>query len=137
MGSRRLDPGYTRPSSNDPFPPLWSSRGKNIPTLLLAGRVVHSSRAPEKEAARLFEHRPELRHAQVVVFLGFGLGYHLEAFLEKNHYGEAWVLEPAPEVLLHAARTRSLTRILSSDRVKILLPYPMCLNASRAIPESG
>lgn len=99
-------------------------QGGAIPTLLLAGRVVHSSRAPEKEAVRLFEHRPELRHAQVVVFLGFGLGYHLEAFLEMNHYGEAWVLEPAPEVLLHAARARSLTHILSSDRVKILLPSP-------------
>lgn len=104
----------------DPYPVTASKAGP--PTVAVpqaSGRslFLHSRYEPEQEARRLIETLdPGDRH--VFYVFGFGLGYHLDALLERVG-GEAVVCVFEPDLLLirTALECRDLTRLLESKRL--------------------
>ncbi len=85
------------------------------PTVRLNGRWLHSPRDPRGEAARLVDHNAV--PGGVVLFYGLGLGYQVEHHLERSPDSHAVVVEPEPPLIAAAARTRDLSRLLTSPRV--------------------
>lgn len=77
------------------------------PTIRLAGRFLHSSFNPAREARTLVEalHRRYGRDTAVVV-VGLGLGYHLEELVLQGTAGPIVVAEAAPEVITAAREYR-------------------------------
>ena len=67
-------------------------------TMLLHGRYVHSLYTCGREAARLVEHiLPLERENTLVIFLGAGLGYHIDA-LEKEGFKNLIIIERNREI---------------------------------------
>ncbi|MGA2141757.1 MAG: 6-hydroxymethylpterin diphosphokinase MptE-like protein [Brevinematales bacterium] len=67
-------------------------------TMLLHGRYVHSFYTCGREAARLVEHiLPLERENTLVIFLGAGLGYHIEE-LEKEGFKNLIIIERDREI---------------------------------------
>lgn len=86
------------------------------------GRPVflHSSVDPVKEAARVAENLATEPGVVVLVY-GLGLGYLVEALLDKlDERIPLFVVEPDRELFCTAMKTRDLTPIISSKRVIIL-----------------
>jgi hypothetical protein len=90
------------------------------PTAKLDGRYIHSARDPLREARRAVRGE-EVRQSQLCVFLGFGLGYHVEAFLEEDEDRSAVIVEKEPALFLQALEHRDLRSLFSSGRVNLLL----------------
>jgi hypothetical protein len=89
-----------------------------LPTLRYRGRHVHSRRDPRTEAQRFAEH---LDTANCFVVLGFGLGYHCEAILERFPEASLLVVVKEPGRLRRALEVRDLTNLLQDPRVQFLL----------------
>lgn len=75
-------------------------------TVRVAGRLLHSSVAPNKEAQRLVQRALAEEHDAVVVF-GTGLGYHLEELRKQEPALPVILVEPSPELMKHALSYRS------------------------------
>lgn len=74
------------------------------PTLLVAGRYVHSRHAPEREAARSMEPVAR-REPPAVVILGAGLGYQADYLIEHTLLTRVIVFEPDPALSRVARRS--------------------------------
>jgi hypothetical protein len=95
------------------------------PTLLLAGRHVHSPRDPAREAERLAEFlrrdgAGDERGAPVVI-LGFGLGYGAEAAARAAPGRPLIIVEKQKEILRLALRVRDLGALFSENQLVFVL----------------
>ncbi len=103
------------------------------PTALYDGRLVYSRNEPYREAERVVR-REVSADSGVCLFESFGLGYHVEAFLELHPRAHAVVVEPDVGLFLAGIASRDLTGLLSSERLHLLLAaepeiVPMVLDA--------
>jgi hypothetical protein len=89
------------------------------PTLILAGRYVHSPRDPLREAERLVESVPGTMSPLVI--LGFGLGYVAEAAAKAAPGRPLIIVEKRREVLRLAFAVRDLGALLSEHRLVFVL----------------
>ncbi len=90
------------------------------PTALLDGIYIHSRFDPIKEAER-FIYSEVTKDADYIIFAGFGLAYHIEAFLKIDSFRELLVVEPDTSFFLQALSSRDLKTIINSERVKFLI----------------
>ena len=97
---------------------VGSERGN--PRLSLNGKLVHSGREPAREAARFVDSALEGRTPVVALFLGFGLGYHVEYALNTRPELHCVVYDPEPGMLKAAFSARDCTAIVRSGRLSIL-----------------
>jgi hypothetical protein len=88
------------------------------PTFRCGNILLHSSYDPEKEARRFAE---KLQTGARVCLYGFGLGYHLNAILEKiGPDGQLLVIELNPEILTAAMTLLDQTEILDDQRFRLI-----------------
>lgn len=90
------------------------------PTAVLNGVYLHSRHDPIREAERLVQHQLP-SDGGTCVFLGFGLGYHVEAYLRHNPTGTAIVAEPDVPAFWAAVQARDLTAAFPHGRTSLLL----------------
>ena len=96
---------------------LVIEHGKSaLPTLRAGKRYIHSRHDPAGEASKIIEAANDGTY-DCWIFGGFGLGYHIEAFLEACDEAAVIVVEPEPGFLAAAAKSRNLEKILSSEKV--------------------
>jgi hypothetical protein len=99
------------------------SSGAGVPTLEAVregGRcLLHSARDPVEEAKRFVRSRLD-GSEEVVVVLGFGLGYHVGEVLAKNRECRVLVIELSPPIFRRALETRDLAAVLGSERVAVI-----------------
>ncbi len=88
--------------------PQWEpeSTRSGEPTIRLAGRLIHSSVNPRREAERLAGSVLKDQPDAVVVF-GLGLGYHLEALRTEAPSLPTILVEPSPSLLRNALESLS------------------------------
>ena len=89
------------------------------PTAKLEGHYLHSSRAPRREAAKLFT--KELPRADILILQGFAMGYHAEEYLKLRSSGEIWIIEPDIPLFLAVCAARDISPLLKNPRVTLLL----------------
>lgn len=88
------------------------------PTATSAGVYLHSKFDPRREARQLIDALPVCGCA---VFLGFGLGYHVEEFLRRYPERIAVIVEPDMDVLYAAMAARSLDSVFRAPNLNLLL----------------
>lgn len=88
------------------------------PTLRYGGRHLHSRRDPSAEARRLAKHS---ERANCFVVLGFGLGYHCDALLERFPDATVLVVLKSVERFRRALELRDLSSQLTESRLHFLL----------------
>lgn len=93
------------------------------PTCRSGGVWVYSRHDPSREARRLVE-RELPKTTEVCVFENFGLGYHVEAFLDHCETGRAVVVEPDIGWFRSALESRDLTALFASKRTQFLIDSP-------------
>jgi hypothetical protein len=96
-----------------------------VPTLEAAREgircLLHSARDPGEEAKRFV--RSQLDGSEeIVVVLGFGLGYHVAEMLAINRECRVLVIEPSFQIFRRALETRDLAETLGSERV-VVIPF--------------
>jgi len=80
--------------------------------------LLHSKRAPVKESER-FANFLKIKEGQILILVGFGLGYHVETILNKNRNITLMVIEPDLDILHSALGLRDLSSLLMEDRLLI------------------
>lgn len=88
-------------------------------TAKFAGRWLHSTRAPRREAERVAAD-PSFAAADLIVCYGFGLGYHLEAIADRHPETPIVVLEPQLELFRAALGTRPLEPLLRRANLTLI-----------------
>ena len=99
------------------------------PTATYHGVYLHSRHDPRREAERACA---AMGVPGVRVFVGFGLGYHVEAALETDTDGSIVVVEPSLSAFRSALEARDCTRCLGSRRVAFLVESAPDIAASIA-----
>ncbi len=90
------------------------------PTAVLNGVYLHSRHDPVREAERLVRHQLS-SDGGTCVFLGFGLGYHVEAYIRHNPEGTAIIAEPDVAAFSAALGARDMTSVFPEGRTSLLL----------------
>lgn len=94
------------------------SRAGN-PTLKLdiAGKTqyIHSKYDPEKEAERLMSQLEGVENSKHILFIGCGLGYHIQKFTEQYPNMKFSIYEPNEEVLVSYLSNRKLNDLPLSN----------------------
>jgi hypothetical protein len=79
---------------------------------------LNSRYEPSLEAVRWSESlEQEIRQNKDVLICGFGLGYHVQAFLEAYPDKRLYIYEPHIDVFLHAIENRDIRPILDNKRI--------------------
>jgi hypothetical protein len=78
--------------------------------------VLHSRIDPVKEAERFVGARIDGRE-DVIVLVGFGLGYHVDEILKINRDSNIFVIEPDAGIFQKALHCRDIAHIFSSRRL--------------------
>ncbi len=113
---------------NDPAPGVEvelsrSKQGNEVLKVRESGqpwRTLHSAVDPVKEAERLVE--AAFEPGGLIVALGFGLGFHLKALLDKaGPEARLVVIEPAAQVIEAALESRDLGRLLADERLELIV----------------
>ncbi len=95
---------------------LRTSSGQS--TLRYENTLLHSSHDPENEAQRFAE---KLKPGAQVCLYGFGLGYHLNAILDKiGPTGYLLAIELNPDILTAALKLRDQTKIFEDSRFHLI-----------------
>ncbi len=94
---------------------IVSTRSGN-PTGLYRGIYIHSRYDPMREAKQLVDGLLE-EEIDIVVFLGFALGYTVEACLEKKQGLKILVVEPDIGLFLKALRSRDMSHFLGREEL--------------------
>ena len=89
-------------------------------TVSSSGKYIHSRYDPSGEAEKIIKQASD-SSSDCWVFGGFGLGYHIEAFLKYTENAKAVVVEPDLSLFRTAAEARDLTGILMSGRIILLI----------------
>jgi hypothetical protein len=99
-----------------------NSRGN--PTLEVvrgeARTLLNSRRNPWEEAARLVSCCTS-GDEELIIVIGFGLGYHIETLLQRSPTAQIMVIEPSPRLLFEALSVRDVSRVLMSERFSFFL----------------
>jgi hypothetical protein len=105
-----------------------------VPTARLNGIYLHSARDPVREAERLVGRSGA--GAELIILLGFGLGYAAEAVLALSPTPVLVVVEKRPEILRAALHCRDLSGLFDKRLVFVLggNPAPI-ISAFRTDPE--
>jgi len=83
--------------------------------------TLHSTYDPVAEAKREAE-KVELAETGVYLVLGLGLGYHVEALLERvDQQSDVVIVEESPALFRAACAARDLRPLLSDERVQIFI----------------
>ena len=96
---------------------------KGLITVSAGGRYIHSKYDPAGEADKIIRTAADTS-SDCWVFGGFGLGYHIEAFLKYTENAKAVVVEPDPLLFRTAVEERDLSEILLSGRVVLVINAP-------------
>ena len=80
----------------------------------------HSRRNPRAEAEEFIESSTDGTE-QIIILVGFGLGYHVEAILKRNKNVTILVIEPEGTLIKEALKSRDLSPVLASERVLLFL----------------
>ena len=102
----------TDPDTNLKF---IKSRKGNV-TAVKNGIFIHSKFNPVKEAENIIT-RECRDNLSVCIFYGFGLGYHIEAYLNQFPESNLIVLIPDLPFFLRALESRDMTGFLSSPNL--------------------
>lgn len=90
-----------------------------IPTLKLdidgKTQYMHSKYDPEKEAERLMSQLDDIGSTKHILFVGSGLGYHIQKFIEQHPTMKFSIYEPNEEVLVSYLSNRKLTDLPLSN----------------------
>ena len=89
-------------------------------TVSVAGKYIHSRYDPEGEADKIIKMSAETS-SDCWVFGGFGLGYHLEAFIRNTDDVKAVVAEPDTDLFIKAVEEKDLSEILMSGRIILMI----------------
>jgi len=82
--------------------------------------TLHSTYNPINEAERWVNGKAtEIKDATDVLVYGFGLGYHLEAFIKSFPGKRLYIFEPNMEILLAALELRDLSKILKHPNITV------------------
>jgi hypothetical protein len=82
--------------------------------------AVHSLRNPLREAEGLVAEALDGRESDLLVVIGLGLGYILDALEARGWTGRVLAIEPEPQLVTHLHGRRDISGWLNSDRVQIL-----------------
>jgi len=82
--------------------------------------LLNSRKDPWEEAERIVSGCTS-GGEEFVISIGFGLGYHVEALLQKYPAVRVIVIEPSPVLLREALRVRDVSRVLASERLFLFL----------------
>ncbi|MBN2439822.1 MAG: motility associated factor glycosyltransferase family protein, partial [Spirochaetales bacterium] len=77
------------------------------------GHYIHSRHNPLRESTQLIE-RETKGDISCALFYGFGLGYHIEAFMKKYPSVPVLIIEPEPSFFHKALESRDLTSLFQS-----------------------
>ncbi|MFW5995193.1 MAG: hypothetical protein ACOCRN_03700, partial [Spirochaetia bacterium] len=92
------------------------------PVMRLGGNLVHSTRNPRREAARLVDAAVSgPASPRLILFEGFGLGYHIEHALEIAPDTHCVVIETDPGLVKAAFHCRDFRAALANDHLSILI----------------
>jgi len=90
-----------------------------IPTLKLdidgKTQYIHSKYDPEKEAEQLMSQLKDIGNMKHILFVGSGLGYHIQKFTEQHPTIKFSIYEPNEEVLVGYLSNRKLTDLRLSN----------------------
>jgi hypothetical protein len=89
------------------------------PTAQLDGRYIHSRMDPVREAERMVDREAESEPG-CAVFLGFGLGYHVEAFRRRYPETAVIIIEADPALLKEALAARDMSAVFFDEKVTLL-----------------
>src|SRR6056297_1551808 len=81
------------------------------PTARLCNRYLHSRHNPVREAERLITNICGESSGGVGVFLGFGLGYQIDAFRLQYPESPILIVESRPSLFLKALGTRDFSEL--------------------------
>ena len=81
---------------------------------------MHSKYNPSREAETIVDEYENIEKGTNVIFYGTGLGYHIDAFLEKYPNVNYYVYEPIPEVLYAYLSSKSLKELPSKNLMDIV-----------------
>lgn len=94
------------------------SASSGLPTLRFENTLLHSSYDPVKEAHRFAEN---LQPGARVCLYGFGLGYHLNAVLDKiGPDGRLLAIELNPDILTAALKLRDQSTLFEDRRFRLI-----------------
>ncbi|KPK32064.1 MAG: hypothetical protein AMK70_11275 [Nitrospira bacterium SG8_35_1] len=83
---------------------------------------IHSADDPVECANKAIDLLGNIEKEGIVVLFGFGLGYFAEAILERFEQGHILLIyEANPEIFKHALSVKDFSKLLDSDKVKIIL----------------
>ncbi len=95
---------------------------KGVPTIEVSTQktrlLLHSKKDPLGEARRFAQSDID-GNEQMIVVVGFGLGYHIEELLRTTAIPVIFIIEPSLTILNTALKTRDLSIIFNSGRVMI------------------
>jgi len=96
---------------------------KGIPTLKInidnKVQYIHSKYDPETEAERLIKQLDNMDQYEHVLFIGAGLGYHIEALLKEYPNMKFSIYEPNLDVLCEFLSNQDLTKLPIKQLVKL------------------
>ncbi|MDR0663300.1 MAG: DUF115 domain-containing protein [Spirochaetaceae bacterium] len=133
---RRFFPGLERiiSGAEDESGLVVEMAASGVPTARLNGVYLHSARDPVREAQRLVARGGA--GAELVVLLGFGLGYAVEAALALSPQPALVVIEKSPGILRAALQCRDLSGFFDKRLVFVLNDDPApVISAFRVAPE--
>ncbi|MDP8207691.1 MAG: glycosyltransferase [Candidatus Electryonea clarkiae] len=88
------------------------------PTLYVSGMAVHSRYDPVREANKLASKIFDSKKKPAgIVIIGLGLGYLAEAIIDNCSDTRIIIIEPKPEIIAVALKSRDLTKIISQCEI--------------------
>ena len=87
------------------------------PTCEYRGKILHSRFDPVREAEHLIDQEGN-EEISLCIFFGFGLGYHVEAFIERYPQTKTLVIEPSSAFLLKCMSARPMERLFTRPTLR-------------------
>ncbi len=89
-----------------------------VPTAQTDGRYLHSRMDPVREAERMVAREAESEPG-CAVFLGFGLGYQIEAFRRRYPQTAVIIIEADPALFKAALAARDMSTVFTGDNLTL------------------
>lgn len=97
-------------------------RGDKTLSISKDGRTtyMHSKYNPLREAEAIVNEYEDIKDGTNIIFYGTGLGYHIDAFLEKYPSVNYYIYEPIPEILYAYLSNKSMKKLPSKNLIDII-----------------
>ncbi len=82
---------------------------------------MHSKYNPIREAEAIVEEYEDIQENSTVIFYGTGLGYHIDAFLNKHKNINYYIYEPIPELLYQYLSNQDIKDLPNKNLENIVL----------------